>query len=519
MKSFHTSTPICTRRTQRGSVFPMMLLIFGGLLLTSGFVLDSVTLNTDTSQIKRATDAAAMALGRTHPQYKDDGASLQRLADEYVRANLGLNSAVADNLSAVRVTRGTSEQGNATYQVSATLTNQPLMIGTGNRDLTVSSTSETRQMSTEVALALPNTNTETNSDLAALRRLGKHFAEELIGDSTNTWLALVPFSQSVSVYDASQQGRIRAWAIPAELRPVELTSLFRSGYGSLADGRIPDRVARLLCMYRGLNRGENYFWDQAPAGQFRVYYRHDLPENGSPGAPPISWIGPLPMDGQATGTNHIRYMVADRGCPSAPLLPLTNDLNAIGERLDAMSIRFNVNYAIAMGWAAMALAPAFRGTAGWDLPDDLPKDFDDGSNERLKAIVLVANSSRTDWFDSDAYNTYVGQAIQGVDQGSGNDPQIITQRFANLCNSFKARRLKFYLIVTGKDEADEGEQGSASRFRQVAGAGLTACAEKASDLTYINGPDFVTSEGAIRQRLEQIVEDLRQQSNFVRLIE
>ncbi|WP_372439204.1 hypothetical protein, partial [Pandoraea sputorum] len=88
-----------------------------------------------------------------------------------------------------------------------------------------------------------------------------------------------------------------------------------------------------------------------------------------------------------------------------------------------------------------------------------------------------------------------------------------------LCNSFKARRLKFYLIVTGKDEADEGEQGSASRFRQVAGAGLTAGAEKASDLTYINGPDFVTSEGAIRQRLEQIVEDLRQQSNFVRLIE
>ena len=59
--------------------------------------------------------------------------------------------------------------------------------------------------------------------------------------------------------------------------------------------------------------------------------------------------------------NDTRWMVADRGCPHAALLPLTNDLGKIGDRLDQMSTRFNTNHAIAMGWAG---DPSFRAPMG-----------------------------------------------------------------------------------------------------------------------------------------------------------
>ncbi|WP_455923427.1 hypothetical protein [Pseudomonas putida] len=506
---------------QRGSVFPMVLLVMSGMLLASAFAIDSITLNSDTSQLKRGLDAAALALGRSYPQYKDDAARQQTMAEDYLRSNLGLNSTVPANLSNIQVRAGTSSNNYPTFTVSATLTNVPMLMGTANRELTLSSTAEVRQMSTEVALAIPNTSAEDSRNLTVLRQLGNHFAEQLIGDSDNTWLSLVPYSQAVSVYDATQTGRIRQWASAAALRPVELTSLFTSGYSGLADQRMPDRIAKLLCLYRGLNRGQNYYWDQAPSGQFQVYYRADLPENGSPGATPISWVGPNPSFGQATGANDTRWLVADRGCPQAALLPLTNDLSKISTRLDQMDTRFNVNYAIAMGWAAMALAPAFRGSSGWALDDDLPKDFDDGSDERIKAVILLANTSNQDWFDSDAYNSYVGQAVDGTEDGNTNGNALITARFASLCSSFRAHRLKFYLIATGTDEATDGGDDtlSASTFRRVAGAGLAGCVDSNADLTYLNGADFVASQDSIQARLDAIVEDLQQQPNFVHLIQ
>lgn len=507
---------------QRGSVFPMMLLAVGGLLLAGLFTVESVTFNSDTSQLKRGLDATAMALGRSYPTYKDNANKLQEVAEQYLRANLGLNNQVPLQLEDVTVTRGTSTDGNVTYTVAATLVHTSLAFNVKTQSVTLHSTAEIRQMTTEVALVIPNSLLEDARNLNVLRSLGNHFAEKLIGDSTNTWLSLVPFSQAVNVYDANQPNRVRAWSKGnTALKPVELTSLFNSGYASLADRRIPDRAANLLCMYRGLNRGENYFWNQAPSGQFQIYYRADLPENGSPGAPPISWVGPNPFFGEATGVNDTRWMVADRGCPNAALLPLTNDLTKISARLSEMRTRFNINYAIALGWAAMALAPDFRGTSGWGLDNDLPKDFDDGSNERIKAVVLLANTSRSNWFDVDSYNAYVGKSVDGTAEGSTNSDALITQRFADLCSSFRAHRLKFYLLATGQDEAgiDQLDEHSASTFRRVAGKGLAGCAEKTGDLTYINGLDFVASEGIIQARLDAIVKDLQQQRNFVHLIE
>ncbi|MBJ7222688.1 MULTISPECIES: pilus assembly protein [unclassified Brenneria] len=523
-------------RQERGAGASLYVLGAMALLVSAAFIVDSSTATGDAAQIKRAADAAALAVGHQAllSGKQNENVSqeqLTELAFDYIRANLGVNSKLAEDITFDKVSLSEGRNGDnyPTYTVTVGFTASPEFLTLASSEQQIHSTVEVVNRSTEVSLILPNTLNEDSANLAVLRRIGNEFAENLIGDSDNVWLALVPHSQSVSVYDNDHSNRIRQWAASGALRPVELTSLFSVGYSGLADARMPDRRAKLLCMYRGLARGENYFWDEAPSGQFNIYYRADIPSNDTNfGIEPytISWIGPNPDFGQATGVNDTRTLITDRGCPSAALLPLTNDLDKIAERLDEMSRRFNTNYAIALGWAAMALAPEFRGSAGWDLDDDLPKDFDEGNGERIKAIVMLVNSTGQRWFDTDSYNSYVGNPIDGCsvsasEANCNNYAALTTERFANLCASFRARNLKFYMITTGNDEAtdEDGAIASASEFRRIAGAGLQSCAEKSSDLTYYNGEDFVASESKIRDRLSDIVDELHQKSSFVRLIE
>ena len=97
----------------------------------------------------------------------------------------------------------------------------------------------------------------------------------------------------------------------------------------------------------------------------------------------------------------------------------------------------------------------------------------------------------------------------------------MTERFSRLCSSFRARDLKFYLIVTGSDEAtdEDGQIRSASDFRRIAGPGLAVCAEKGADQIYLSGRDFVVSEGRIQSRLDDIVDELRQLAALTTLVE
>lgn len=517
-----TRRPAFPRR-QRGAAAIFLLLLIGGAVALSAFSSDGTRMTADAAQLKRATDAAALAAAAAYAGSRD--ANIQDIAQRYVEANLGMDRAQLEGELTVSAQAITFEDSPG-VRVRASFVASSMLASTPAQTLEVASAAISRQRSLEVALVLPNTLGENAANLAVLRRLGKRFSRRLIAESEKTWVALVPFSQAVNVYDPRHANRIIDWSRNGALRPVELTSLFRSGYSGLNDRRIPDRRANLLCMYRGLNRNQNYFWDEPPAKQFGIYYRHDLPENGSPGAPPISWVGPNPFFGQATGVNDTRWMVADKGCPNAALLPLTNDQADIDQRLDQMSTRFNNNYAIAMGWAAMALSPSFQGDAGWGLEDDLPRDFDDGTGDRVKAIVLLVNSTDQRWFDSDSYNAWVGERIDGVgDTPDESDDNVITQRFRNLCTSFRARRLKFYLIVTGSDETANNDLGSdgnvesASEFRKIAGPGLAVCAEKGSDQLYLPGRDFVATEGRIQARLDDLADELRQLASLTTLIE
>ncbi|ACX86722.1 pilus assembly protein [Pectobacterium parmentieri] len=493
------------------------------LLVTAAFIVDTSTATGDATQIKRATDAAALAVGHqatiNGEEYSQE--DINTLAYEYVKSNLGMNKALSEKLVAgdVSVTEGRNSATRKTYTVTVAFATKPSLLSLGARAQEVYSTSEVINRPTEVALVMPVTGDMSAGDIRSLKSVSHSFVERLLGSADtkrdNLWLSLVPYSQSVNVYDAEDANRIRRWAAPGALNPPELRSLFASGVvSSLADRRFPDRRANLLCMYRGLGREENFFWDEPPVGQFRVYYRHDLPQNGSPGAPPISWRGPNPDfdDNDAVDT---RWIVADKGCPNAALMPLTNEASKLNQRIDQFSARFNVNYAIGMSWAGAALSPNMRGSDGWG-DTTLPLDFNlDGNGDGQKVIVMMANTIG-DWFDTDSYN-FNRNEFRG---GTGNDlaRTFAAQRFRDLCSSFRARNIKFYFVgIRPGDPEDFGR----NLFDREATPGLLVCTEGEKRMSFIDGAGFGAEgvENQLIRRLDRIASQIETEGGYVRLVE
>jgi hypothetical protein len=508
---------------QSGSVMPFPVLVFAGALTVVAYSLDTTRTVDSLSQVKRATDSAAMAVGYKEiaNMNQDDVDDLNVLARGYIQSNLGLDGALENqvDLNSIRVVKSQGNTGAVTYEVSVQVTTEAPELGVAATQKTVSSTVEVKTRPTEVALMLPNTVAENASDIAALRRLGNKFARQFIngddqgnreaGVDQRRWLALIPYSQAVNVYDEKDSQRIDRWAA-GNLTPAELRSLFRTGkVNSLADPRFPDRIAHLLCLYRGLGQGENFFWDSPPTGQYGVYYRHDLPQNGSPGATPISWRGPNPYLWPDSVAIDQRWIVADKGCPNAPLLPLTNDLDKIDQRLDEMSVRFNVNYAIAMGWAAASLSPRMRGQIGWG-DSELPLDFS-ANDQNYKAIIMLANTTG-DWFDTDRYNFYRDELLG--QSGTEVARDFAKQRFIDLCRSFRRRNLHFYFI--GVRPGDPAEFGRVL-FDRIAGPGIQICTQGRDNMHFIDAEHFYPAESQIKDVLEEIAQDINRH-NYVRLI-
>ncbi|MEI7076876.1 Tad domain-containing protein [Pectobacterium versatile] len=493
------------------------------LLVTAAFIVDTSTATGDATQIKRATDAAALAVGHqatiNGEEYSQE--ETNKLAYDYVKNNLGMNSALSEKLAAgdVSVTEGRNSETRKTYTVTVAFETKPSLLSLGARKQEVYSTSEVINRPTEIAFVMPVTGDMSEGDIRSLKSVSRSFVERMLssadGKRDNLWLSLVPYSQSVSVYDAEDANRIRRWAAPSALNPPELRSLFASGVvSSIADRRFPDRRANLLCMYRGLGREENFFWDEPPVGQFKVYYRHDLPQNGSPGAPPISWRGPNP-DFDDTNAVDTRWIVADKGCPNAALMPLTNEESKLNQRIEQFSARFNVNYAIGMSWAGAALSPNMRGSDGWG-DATLPLDFNlDGNGDGQKVIVMMANTVG-DWFDTDSYNFNRNQ----FSGSSGSDVarEFAQQRFRDLCSSFRARNIKFYFVgIRPGDPEDFGR----NLFDAEATPGLLICTEGEKRMSFIDGAGFGAEgvEDQLIQRLNRIAGQIETEGGYVRLVE
>ncbi len=202
----------------------MVLALVGGLL-AAGFAIDVLRMTGDAGQLKRATDAAALALGREYIRNSKDFDTVgPTLAGDYVRANLGAGSDLKATLEDVGLTK-TVSGGNTILEVAARFTSQPTLSGQAPHAFTIRSAAEVHVGSIEVALVLPFTVDISRASMTVLTNLGKTFASDLMRDDAHVYVSVVPYYQRVNVYDAKRRSRIRSWPRPEGLKPRELTNI------------------------------------------------------------------------------------------------------------------------------------------------------------------------------------------------------------------------------------------------------------------------------------------------------
>ncbi|MBJ7536156.1 pilus assembly protein [Marinomonas sp. C1424] len=507
-------------KDQSGAVAPFAVLALVGALIAISFAVDTSRMINSSAQVKRATDAAAMAIGNIELRSGNEGklSDLQTVAYGYVKNNLGMDAELLGQIaqSQIRVSRGKSDNG-VTYSVSVTLNAQSALLGAEEVGQVISSTTEVVTQDTEVALVIPNSaGSASSANLSALHELSKDFMGELDVEGGNVWFSLIPFMSSVNVFDPDDPDRIHRWSKEGALNPPALRSLFRTGkLRSLADPRAPDVITHRLCMFRGLGVGENAFWDEPPTSQFGVYYSAGSAGNQPFVRPVISWDGPNPVvwPDPAVGA---REIWPQKACPIAPLLPLTSDVDKLDARFAQMQpvdATYN-NLAIAMGWAGSSLAPNMRGAAGWG-DSKLPLDF----NESVKAIVVL--------FDADDYsgdtNGYNRGSLGSNGSGAIGLYGVAQRRFRDLCRDFRSKDIKFFMLIAFPSGEVEGPVGNEisdlldGRFGTEAVPSLQTCTGNGGALYAISSPSFSEGRSQFKKYLKTVAGKIRS-NYYVRLI-
>jgi len=495
---------------RRGAAAVTALLLLAGSMAVVSYVVVSSRMTADAAQLKHATDAAAMATSRAYA--RDSSTDVQEMAERYVQANLGFDNEQLNNQLVVSVEPYTYDDYDG-FRVSAKFTAEASILGGDDQEVTVSSAAVAVYNPVELAVVLPNTSSSTSGELTALKQIVMYLAEEFIEDKEDRWMSLVPFSETVNIWDDDHPNRMREWAATDALKPDGLYMLFRKnnyGIASLASRKMPNNQTERIGAYRGLFVEECYNWTEAPQGSF--YYRYtgtSAPTVNYPGQPYITYYGPPVTSCSKFGNNDLRIIVADPGIPTAPVLPLTNDLDEIEARLDMMEPGDFENHIIGLGWGAKTLAPAFRGSTGWG-DEDHPLDFSSDTESNIKAIIMLAKPAN-DHCDSDYYNFYPCNNPYGAMELD----EVSQERTQYLCTDLKDHDIKFYFIGVGEKSA-----GSRTIFEKYILPELQdKCASSPGDATFLDSSSFAAGLGDIEERLDEIIGELEAASSYARLVE
>lgn len=506
-----------------GAVTAVFLLIAG--IALAAFAVDATRVSSDGARLKQATDAAAQAVAMEAA--KDSETDVAAMAERYVAVNLGLDREQLSRDLTVSVEPVTWKEYEG-YRVKASFRALPSLLGGRGRTVEMSSAAVAIYNPLEVAFVVPSTMNESARDIEAIRDIGTDFYDELIDGRADRWMALVPYSDGVNVWDDKKGvARIRSWALPDRIEPTWFRYIKQDGgVSNMVSPRMPDVRKKILHVRRGMLAGEVFDWTKPPAQSFEISAQtcaggNCIMSNFPGGWPYIEWRGPvIPSLGDGlSGPTDQRYIAADNTVPLTALLPLTDSREDFVARLDKMipdhaEINHAMNMNIAMGWGAMALSPGFRGIDGWgDL--DHPRDFSEDGKSTVKAIVMLANlNGNLLDIDMDSNNFYLDIAALGG-KTEVNDDDFVRQRIEDLCDSFRKHQdFYFYMLLIPPSNYEAGKQ----RYDELSPT-LLACGRNSGDVSELKTPSFADGKEAVIDRLNQIAADLENKSSYARLIE
>lgn len=506
---------------ESGSVAVMAVFLLIGAVAAAAFLVDSTRLTADGTRLKQATDAAAQAA--TTAWSKDRGVDVNEIAERYVFANIGMDKEQLERELRVSVEPYRWKDFDG-FQVTVSFRAKPSLLGGSSETVEVSSAAVAIYNPLEVALALPTTMNESAADMRALQNLGEDFFDQVVTDHADRWMALVPFSDTVNVWDETNgEARIRSWAAEGRLAPKWLGLFFKeTGITDMSSPRMPNNRKKILHVSRGMNPGEIFKWTEPPQQSFEIRTSgdgNDIAANYPAGWPIVSWTGYLlPPDGTGTsGPMDQRHMAADWTVPLTPLLPLTDERQKFRNQLSRMvkdhaEITHAISMNLALGWSAMALSPGFRGNTGWgDL--EHPLDFTNEDTTNVKAVVMLVNlEGPLADIDSDSNNDNQDTSLGNHASHDAGRP-FLAQRVNDLCRSMKKHDVYFYMVVIEGRESYYGKEA----WKDL-GPSFEVCTRSGSDISLLRGSGFASAEGDAREKLNQIAQSLESISSYVRLV-
>lgn len=184
----------------------VVFFLIGGIALTA-FVVDATRVSADGARLKQATDAAAQAVAMEAA--KDSETDVLGMAQRYVAVNLGLDKEQLSRDLSVAVEPVTWNDYEG-YRVSASFRALPSLLGGPGKTVEVASAAVAIYNPLEIAFVAPSTINETQRDMQAIRDIGEAFYDEVIDGRADRWMALVPYSDGVNVWDDAKAFRVSA---------------------------------------------------------------------------------------------------------------------------------------------------------------------------------------------------------------------------------------------------------------------------------------------------------------------
>ncbi|GLK76076.1 hypothetical protein GCM10008171_13300 [Methylopila jiangsuensis] len=403
-------------RDERGSVAPLIGLMFLVLVGCIGIAIDTGRATMVRARLVNALDAAGLAVAArlATTDYNAD-------AKKFVDANFAANFVGAT----VNTVTAKPNADKTVISLTATATMPTAFMKLfGKTSVDVTATTEVTRSSKglEVVMVLDNTGSmDISNSMGPLKEASKLLVNQLFGDQTtakNLYVGLVPFSQAVNI------GVTRAlWTdlntVTRPYYPVYWTGCVEerpSGYDVTDD--IPSLIKKDTI--------------------FKSYYSPNSNSNNWI----VSWwwstylnINYAPVQGQ-TGPGAF--------CP-VTLTPMTNVKSTIVTGIDAMKAGGSTFINVGAVWGWRMLSPSWRGL--WDgdmLTNKLPLDYN--SKNMNKAVILMTDGENT--FNKNNYTSY------GLlsDKRLGTDDiieanKVLDTKLSTVCSSMKAKDIIVYTIA------------------------------------------------------------------------
>lgn len=442
------------------------------MLLAAGLSIDYARGYLVKKEIARALDAAVLAAGSLPVT---DVTAMQTLAKQYFDAN------ISDSTRANYDPQINVAVGNSDITVTSTA-NVPtiLMQLAGYDKMTVNEKSVAGRtlVNIEVALVLDNTGSMSGSKMTDLKSAAKTLVDTLYateGSSEYVEVALVPFTGGVNIGTGNKYA---SW-VDSDGNSVAAQEDYGSSqtyswkpalngktayevldfYGRSWKGCVRARVGT------GLNsNGDTVdldLWDIPPSSS-------DVNTKWAPFLKPIHTLSGSPSRKKVKKV--LRYKDT---CPSAPILPLTNQQSTVKNKIDNM---------VASGWTSVPVGLIW----GWRvLSSTAPfTEGDSESNtENRKVIVILTDGENNHGNYYDAIYSAYGMPAYGH-LGTGWLGNQLDDKLEAICTNVKSSNILIYSITFQLNDTNTQNL-------------MRACATR-EDM-YFNSPDGASLQDAFNQ--------------------